>query len=250
MAAGDRGRDREAVAAVGAAAAGGGDERGDRSGQAGTVVGDLDADVRLPVANARMWTRPPPCSIALATRFAHAWASRSGSPVTSAETGSTVSVPPRRSASARQAGAASAISATEVDRLAAPRAARTREVVERQRRAPQLEVDRLDARGALEAGERQLRDRQRPAHLVARASGLRLAAPAARVQRAHDQHPRQVHDHAATAAGAGRSATGPSIEPVADAPHVDDEPVAVDARACCAAGRRGCRASCVVPSVL
>ena len=58
--------------------------------------------------------------------------------------------------------------ATEVDGLAATRAARTRKVVERQRRPPQLEVDRLDPRRALEIPERESRDRQRPAHLVLR----------------------------------------------------------------------------------
>ena len=141
--------------------------------------------------------------------------------VTSAETGSTVqraaaAGPRARARRARRPRSARPRS-TVSRRRARPG---PREIVERQRRAPQLEVDRLDARGAA-------RGRRAPA---ARPSADRaprgarerpgLCATAARVQRAHaapamhDQRPRRdaAIRAAAISAGAGRSATGPSIK--------------------------------------
>ena len=84
-------------------------------------------------------------------------------------------------------------------------ARRARKVIERERRPPQLEVDRLDARRALEIPEREPRHRQRPSHLVLRPRRQHHPPAPARVQRTDDEDPREMDHHAATP-----SSTGPS----------------------------------------
>ena len=83
----------------------------------------------------------------------------------------------------------------DVDGLAPAGARRAGEIVERERRPAQLEVDRLDPGRALEAAEREPRHGQRPTHLVLRPRRLQHTAATAGVQRRDDEDPRQVHDH-------------------------------------------------------
>ena len=119
----------------------------------------------------RTRTGEPPCSSALATRLPHAWARRSGSARTSARprSGSTESEDPNAAASGAHASAPSSSSApTSTSWDAATRAvpaAGGHEIVERQRRPPQLEVDRG---GVVDPVQPQPRRAQRPAQLVAR----------------------------------------------------------------------------------
>ncbi len=86
-------------------------------------------------------------------------------------------------------------------------AGRPGEVVERQRRALQLEPDRLHPCRALQPVERELRGAQRPAHLVTGARREHEPAAAAQVQRLGRQSPRQQGEPDAHAAA---STTGPS----------------------------------------
>ena len=122
----------------------------------------------------RTRTGDAPCSTALATRFPHAWASRTGSARTSARprSGSTASSAPKRARERPPRLGGVVEQRADVDELRAlaraPAASRGREVVERERRAPELEVDRGGALLVVESVETQPSRAQRPAELVAR----------------------------------------------------------------------------------
>src|SRR5204863_8720560 len=82
------------------------------------------------------------------------------------------------------------------------------QVVERERGAPQLEVDRGEPRAVvLEGVEAQAGREQRPAQLVARLRDERPHPPLARVRDRRHGEREQEHDRGAHAAA---SATGPS----------------------------------------
>ena len=95
----------------------------------------------------------------------------------------------------------------------APAVTGRREVVERERGAPQLEVDRRGALLVLEAVQPQPRRAQRPAQLVARVGDERRVADEPRLQqrgepaagRGREPPEQREAAHAATAS------TGPSI---------------------------------------
>jgi hypothetical protein len=96
----------------------------------------------------------------------------------------------------------------------APAPGSRRQVVERQARAAQLEVDRRHARAGLAFGEppqRQPGGTQRPAQLVARLGHERRAAPVAQARAGHRDERERPPEGGEQAGGAhAASATSPS----------------------------------------